>query len=75
MTPYLSFAVNMMAKNRIPSTDRFNFCGVSLWTMNIFQKIGYMRPKEYDTSAWLKILYHTRTLAFISTHLRKTYTI
>lgn len=56
-------------QEQIPLTDRYNLCGVSLWTMRLFQRIGYMRPIEYDSSLCRRVLYHLRTVTFISTHL------
>lgn len=62
---------NTKKYERIALSDRYNLCGVALWTMDLFRKVGYMRPVEYDESVCKKLIYHLRTLAFISTHFGK----
>lgn len=57
------------AKERIPLSEKYYICGVALWTRELFQLVGYIRPQKYDSNGWMKLIYHLRSLAFISTHL------
>lgn len=56
---------------RIAISGRFHVCGVSLFIMDFFKTVGYIRPLEYDTSFFRKCLYHIRTLASVCFHLGK----
>lgn len=56
---------------RIPLSDKHNLCGVLLWTMDLFKRFGYLRPFDYDKNIWTKLIYHLRTVSFISSHFGK----